>query len=100
MYKINSTLSKTKRILIITAENLYSVNLNLTLARRIPLGLIAKMTIIRNSSAILVIHPVGGKDFLLESMKRTELIMFLVNQCDNLKIARPQITQSQGLRLM
>jgi hypothetical protein len=37
MYKINSHLSKTKRILLVTDQTLYSLNLNLSLALKIPL---------------------------------------------------------------
>lgn len=38
MYKINSKLNKTKRILIVTDMNMYSVNLNLQIVMRIPLN--------------------------------------------------------------
>ena len=74
---------------MVTEENLYSIRLNLTLALKIPLKNILKMTIIRNSSAVLAIHPNGKTDFLLETMKRTELIVYLVNQFDRLKLPRP-----------
>lgn len=79
MYKINSHFSKTKRILIVTEQNFYSVNLNLSLVLRIPLAHIQRITLIRNSSAVLVIHPKETKDLVLETMKRTELIVYLLN---------------------
>lgn len=101
MYKINSHLSKTKRILIVTDLNIYSVNLNLTLVMKIPLKILAKITIIKNSSAVLVLHPKDTvKDLVLETMKRTELIVYLINQYDRLQIERPQIVQSLGLKLI
>ena len=84
MYKINSHLSKTKRILLVTDENLYSLNLNLSLALKMPLRSISKLTLIRNSSAVLVFHPTTSKDFLIETMKRTELLVYLLNQFDRL----------------
>lgn len=90
MYKITSKLGKAKRILLITDQNMYSLYLNLTLALKIPLGNLSRITIVRNSSAILCLHTLSGtKDFLLESLKRTELIVYLINQMDRLKLPRP-----------
>ncbi len=90
MYKITSKLGKAKRILLITDQNMYSLYLNLTLALKIPLGNLSRITIVRNSSAILCLHTSSGtRDFLLESLKRTELIVYLINQMDRLKLPRP-----------
>ena len=57
MYKINSHLSKTKRILLVTEKNLYSLSLNLSLVMKLPLDRLQRVTLIRNSSAALVMHP-------------------------------------------
>ena len=92
MYKITSKLAKTKRILLVTDQNIYALYLNLTLALKIPLAILSRITIIRNSSAILCLHAISGnRDFLLESLKRTELIVYLINQMDKLKMNRPEI---------
>lgn len=74
--------------------------MNLSLALRIPITNIVKLTLIRNSSAVLVIHPAEGKDLILETMKRTEFIIYLISIFDKLQQPRPQIVQSQGLRLL
>ena len=56
MYKITSKLAKSKRILLVTDQNIYSLYLNMTLALKIPLKNLTRITIIRNSSAILCLH--------------------------------------------
>jgi len=95
MYKITSKLAKAKRILLVTDQSIYSLYLNMTLQLKIPLSNLSRITIIRNSSAILCLHTQSGEkkelDFLLESLKRTELIVYLINQMDRLKINRPTI---------
>ena len=92
MYKITSKLAKAKRILLVTDQNIYALYLNMTLAIKIPLSILSRITIIRNSSAILCLHSISGnRDLLLESLKRTELIVYLINQMDRLKVKRPEI---------
>jgi hypothetical protein len=56
---------------------------------RIPLKQLARITLIKNSSAVMVLHPKETKDLVLETMKRTELIVYLINQYDRLSIPRP-----------
>ncbi len=89
MYKINSRLSKTKKILLVTEANIYSVTLGLKLVDKVALRDLAKITLIRNSSAVLVLHGVQGRDLVMETMKRTELIVYLINQYDRLGVKRP-----------
>ncbi len=57
MYKITSKLQKSKRIVIVTDKNIYSLYLNMTLSWKLPLAKVKRITIIKNSSAMFVIHP-------------------------------------------
>ena len=80
MYKINSHYSKNKRLLIVTETKIYSAHLNLSLVVRIPIKGLQKVTLIKNSSAVMVLHAEGTtKDLIMETMKRTELIVYLIN---------------------
>lgn len=100
MYKIDSHLNKTKRILFATQNNVYQLSLNLSLVVKIPIKDITGMTLIRTSSAMLAIHVSKAYDFLMETMRRTELIVFLINIFDNNLWERPELIQSNGLKLL
>ncbi len=56
MYKINSKLNKTKRIIFVTKKNLYQLSLNLSLMVKIPIHEITGITLIKSSSAMLALH--------------------------------------------
>ena len=56
MYKIDSRLNKTKRIMLVTQQALYQLSLNLSLVVRIPIHEISGMTLIKSSSAMMAIH--------------------------------------------
>lgn len=88
MYQISSNLKKSKRILLVTEESLYCLKReSLKIVVRIKLKNLTKMTIIRNSSAVLALSTVNDEDikssqpmeFLMETLKRTELIFYIVN---------------------
>lgn len=100
MYKIDSSLNKTKRILIATQQNVYQLSINLSLIVKIPIKDISGITLIKTSSAMLAIHVNKNYDFLIETIRRTELIVFLINIFDNNQWQRPELIQSNGLRLL
>ncbi len=58
------------------------------------------MTLIKTSSAMFAIHVNKSYDFLMETIRRTELIVFLINIFDNNSWERPELIQSNGLKLM
>ena len=89
MYKIDSRLNRTKRILLVTEKNMYQLSLHLSLVVKIPLHEIKGMTLIKNSSAMMAIHVNNVQDFLLETLRRTELIIFIANIFDNNGWPRP-----------
>ena len=86
MYQINEKLKKIKRILFATEENLYFLKKSdLGLIIRIPLKSLQKLTLIRSCSAILSLtynnstdDAMPPQDFLIETLKRTELIFYIV----------------------
>lgn len=86
-YQINDKLKKSKRLILITEESLFCLRNNryLTLLLRIPLKYIVKMTLIRKSSALMCISFTNSSDntgfssdFLIETLKRTEMIFFIL----------------------
>ena len=49
---------------------------------------------------MLALHVSKAYDFLMETIRRTELIVFLVNIKDNNGWDRPELIQSNGLKLL
>ena len=100
MYKIDSHLNKTKRILMATQQNVYQLSLNLSLIVKIPIKDISGITLIKTSSAMLAIHVSKSYDFLMETIRRTELVVFLISMADANQWPRPELVQSSGLKLL
>lgn len=67
---------------------------------KIPIRDITGMTLIKTSSAMFAIHVNKSYDFLMETMRRTELIIFIINAFDTNRWPRPDLVQSNGLKLM
>jgi hypothetical protein len=93
-------MNKHKRIILVTEGYIYQLSLNLSLVVKIPIKDIGAITLIKSSSAVLALHVSQSFDFLLETIRRTELILFLINIFDNNGWDRPSMVQSSGLRLM
>ena len=89
MYKIDSNLHRTKRILLITEKSVFQLNLNLSLVIKIPIKEITGITLIKSSSAMIAIHASNFSDSLLETLRRTELIIFVINIFDRNGWQRP-----------
>lgn len=49
---------------------------------------------------MLAIHVNKNYDFLMETIRRTELVVFLINITDNNGWQRPELIQSNGLKLL
>lgn len=58
------------------------------------------LTIIKSSSAVFAIQFYNSADFLIESVRRTEFLLFLINIFDNKNLKRPEIIQSVELKLL
>jgi len=67
---------------------------------KIPIKDITGITLIKTSSAMLAIHVNRNYDFLMETIRRTEFIVFLINITDNNGWQRPELVQSNGLKLL
>ena len=49
---------------------------------------------------MLAIHSNKHYDFLMETIRRTELVVFIINITDNNNWIRPELIQSSGLKLL
>lgn len=97
--KIDTNYNKNKRILVITTDALYQLSKNLSVLVRVPLIDIKSITMIKKSSTLCAIHCPGSFDHLVEMMRRTEFIMFLIHVFDKRGLPRPVIYYADGLKL-
>ena len=64
-----------------------SVGLILTVALKDITGI----TVIKTSSSVFVLHVNNQFDFLMESIRRTELLIFIITMMDKEGIQRPKL---------
>jgi hypothetical protein len=72
----------------------------LSLLIKVPVKDVKSITIIKSSSAVFAIQLQNAADFLIESVRRTEFLLFLINLFDNKNLKRPEIIQSVELKLL
>lgn len=105
IFVINAKLKKEKRILIITETGtLYILSRNrLRLIFRIPLTDLKKLTLIKSSSALVQLSYVlkggEGNRVLVETLKRTEFIVFVTRLADRYKWEKPKLIQTASLKI-
>eukprot|EP01017_Pseudomicrothorax_dubius_P045003 TRINITY_DN7703_c0_g1_i4.p1 TRINITY_DN7703_c0_g1~~TRINITY_DN7703_c0_g1_i4.p1 ORF type:complete len:739 (-),score=174.76 TRINITY_DN7703_c0_g1_i4:103-2319(-) len=76
--RINSKEERKKRILLITTNFMYNLSTDrMKVIRRIDLRKIYKITLCQRKCSLFVVHVDGEYDYLLESHRRAEIILFL-----------------------
>jgi len=81
MYRINSKEKRERRVLFITSEALYSLRprKGYSVIRRIPLEKIYRITVSKSSAGLCAIHVHKDYDYLIDTYKRLNLLLFLQN---------------------
>jgi len=77
---------------------MYQLSKNFSVVTRVPLENIKGMTLIKKSATVIAIHCPGSFDHLIEIIRRTELVMFLMHMFDARKIPKPKIFYADGLK--
>ena len=76
-------MSKTKRFLVVTEQNLYCLRENFSTKMQIGLKNITKIFLIKTNSSVMALSQARDQsnevDILIESVKRTELLFFILN---------------------
>jgi hypothetical protein len=98
--KLSSTISAQKRIIMCTDDALYFLSENLAVLIRIPLVDIQIVTLIKKNSSIIAFHCPNSFDQLLEILRRTELVYFLLHVFDKQNIKRFDLCYSDGLKIV
>ena len=98
IYKIDTTFKKQKRKILVTPDAFYQLSKNFSVVYRVPLENIKALTLIKKSASLLAIHCPGTFDHLIEVVRRTELVMFLMHMFDVKKIKKPKIHYADGLK--
>lgn len=96
--KIDTDFKEHKRKIMITRSAVYQLSKNFSVVNRVPLETIKGMTLIKKSATLLAIHCPGSYDHLIEIIRRTELVMFLMHMFDVRKLTKPKIYYADGLK--
>ena len=102
MYKTDASLNKTRVIVMITDLNLWVMKVdNYSLINHVPLGELTKILTIQTNSSIFALNFSSSFALFLESVRRTEFVLFLLSVCedDPKRTSRPEITKSLKLQL-
>ena len=83
---------------MITRSAVYQLSKNFSVVNRVPLETIKGMTLIKKSATLIAIHCPGSYDHLIEIIRRTELVMFLMHMFDVRKLTKPKIYYADGLK--
>ena len=96
--KIDTDFKEHKRKIMITRSAVYQLSKNFSVVNRVPLETIKGMTLIKKSATLIAIHCPGSYDHLIEIIRRTELVMFLMHMFDVRKLTKPKIYYADGLK--
>ena len=100
MYRFNSKFKKSKRILLVTDQSLYCLSRHkVRVEARISLKYLTKISLIKNSSALMQLTYEESEELPMETLKRTELVYFVVRQADKYGWNRPALVQSTSLKI-
>ena len=85
MYKYDVYLSKAKDIVLVTDDSIYVLHIpSYQVINHIKLSNLKKILTIQTNSSIFALSFNGDNiDLLFESYRRTEFIIFLLQNCDN-----------------
>jgi len=99
--QIDSKMSKTKRILVVTEQNLYCLRENFSTKLQLALKNVTKMFLIKNNSSVMALSQARDQsnevDILIESVKRTELLFFILNQMETYGFPKPKVLYSSTI---
>jgi hypothetical protein len=99
--QIDPKMNKTKRILVVTEQNLYCLRENFTTKLQLGLKNITKMFLIKNNSSVMAISQARDQsnevEILVESVKRTELLFFILNQMETYGLPKPKVLYSSTI---
>jgi hypothetical protein len=98
IFKIDTSFKKHKRKILITKGGVYQLSKNFSVVNRIPLEHIKGLTLIKKSATVIAIHCPGSFDHLIEIIRRTEMVMFLMHMFDTRKLPKPKIYYADGLK--
>jgi Unconventional myosin tail, actin- and lipid-binding len=92
---------KTKRYLVVTEQALYSLRDNFTTKIRVELKNITKVFLIKTNSTLMAIskskESSNEVDVLIETVKRTELFFFMLDQIMIFGWDKPKLLYSSAL---
>lgn len=77
---------------------MYQLSKNFSVVYRVPLETIKALTLIKKSASVIAIHCPGSFDHLIEIVRRTELVMFLMHMFDVRNFKKPTIHYADGLK--
>jgi hypothetical protein len=99
--QIDPKMNKTKRILVVTEQNLYCLRENFTTKLQLGLKNVTKMFLIKNNSSVMAISQARDQsnevEILVESVKRTELLFFILNQMETYGLPKPKVLYSSTI---
>lgn len=96
--KIDTAYNKHKRKIMITSAALYQLSKNFSVVVRVPLENIKGLTLIKKSATVMAIHCPSSFDHLIEIVRRTEIVMFLMHMFETRKLPKPKIYYADGLK--
>lgn len=91
---------KQRYIVLITDFSLFLLAVdNFRVATRIALSKLDSITTVTTNASILVLSIEGQADLMLETIRRTELIVYLLNNCENQGRPKPVIKKMQKVQI-
>ena len=100
MHKYSANLTKTKVIVLLTDGGVYILNVkDYKLINYMNLEKLESILTIQTNSSIFALNFKGDHALLLESIRRTEVLIYLLNNAQNANRKPPKITKSLKLRL-
>ena len=89
--KIDTQFEKHKRILVVTPDRLFQLSKTLSVMVKVKLKEIKGLTIIKKNASLIAIHCPGSYDHLIEIVRRSEFIVFLLHSMQLKGIPAPKI---------
>eukprot|EP00345_Euplotes_harpa_P013140 CAMPEP_0168336348 /NCGR_PEP_ID=MMETSP0213-20121227/11485_1 /TAXON_ID=151035 /ORGANISM="Euplotes harpa, Strain FSP1.4" /LENGTH=296 /DNA_ID=CAMNT_0008341517 /DNA_START=102 /DNA_END=988 /DNA_ORIENTATION=+ len=96
--KVDVGFKEHKRKIMITSAAMYQLSKNFSVVNRVPLESIKGITMIKKSATLMAIHCPGSYDHLIEIIRRTEMVMFLMHMIDIRNLKKPKIYYADGLK--
>lgn len=86
---------------MVTEQNLYCLRENFTTKLQLGLKSISKMFLIKTNSSVMALSQARDQsnevDILIESVKRTELLFYILNQIELFGLPKPKLLYSSTI---